>query len=143
MVDTVSGSAGDEGAGWVTRAEMMRLTGKSEKTIKRDEAEHGLPTRTGPNGSVLVNVRDFVRIGRLRATDIPNGLTGSQAAEVLRLQEQVARLTAEKGELGGRLAEVREARDLAVGQIAVKDAQLKAKDEQIAQALRALARSAA
>lgn len=142
MVDTVSGSATDGGSNWVTRAVMMRLTGKSEKTIKRDEKDHGLETRTGANGSVLVNIEDYVRIGRLQPTDIPNGLTGSQAAEVLRLQEQVARLTAEKGELGGRLAEVREARDLAVGQIAVKDAQLKAKDEQIAQALRALARSA-
>lgn len=132
----------DDAADWVTRAEMIRLTGTSEKTVQRDVKDNALAEKTGPRGQKMHRLSDFRRIGRLKATDIPNGLTGSQAAEVLRLQEQVARLTAERGELHGRLAEVRDARDLAVAQIAIKDAQLKTRDEQLSRLVTALSRPA-
>jgi hypothetical protein len=114
----------DESGEWLDRREMARLAGCSDYTIKRDAEKHQFETRTGPKGEALNRVSDFVGLGRIKASDIPTGLTGSQAAEMRRLVAENARLTAQVGELTGRLAECRISLDVIVGQLSVKDAQI-------------------
>lgn len=120
-----------------------RLAGKNEQTIDRDIKRHGFESRSLPNGSKLFRVSDFIRIGRIKATDIPNGLTAGQAVEVLRLQEQVAALLRENGELRGRLEEVRGAGDLMRAQLDAKDSQIRASDSNLRAALTLATRTAA
>lgn len=110
----------------VTRQEMVRLTGRSIDTIKRDVRDNGLTMLDGPNGTKLVLVSDFIRIGRLEPDAVPTGLTGPQAAELRRVTAENARLTALVGELTGRLEESRGSADLVMSQLAAKDAQIKA-----------------
>ncbi len=111
---------------WVSRKEMAAVAGCSEDSIKRDARHHGLPTATGAKGEVLVRTSDFIRIGHLTAADLPTGLTGPQAAELRRVIADNARLTAQIGELTGRLVEVRSSRDVYVAQLTVKDEQITA-----------------
>lgn len=111
---------------WVSRREMAQLARCSEDTIGRDIKPHGLETRTGLKGEVLVRVADFERIGRIKPGDVPTGLTGSQAAELRRVVAENARLTALVGELTGRLEESRASQDVVTAQLAVKDEQIKA-----------------
>ena len=76
----------DTAEDWLTRPRIGQLAGKNEQTIDRDIKRHGfsLECRSLPNGTKLFRVSDFIRIGRIKATDIPNGLTAGQAVEVLR-----------------------------------------------------------
>jgi hypothetical protein len=125
--------AHDDGE-WVSRREMAQLAHCSEDSIKRDIKQHEVRTRTGLKGEVLVRVADFERIGRIQPGDVPTGLTGSQAAELRRVLADNARLTAQLGELTGRLEQARLSQDVITAQLAVKDEQIKS--------LLALARSA-
>ncbi|CAB4976131.1 MAG: hypothetical protein F2840_18360 [Actinobacteria bacterium] len=104
---TAADGALDTAEEWLTRPRIGQLAGKNEQTIDRDIKRHGFESRSLPKGSKLFRVSDFIRIGRIKATDIPNELTAGQAVEVLRLQEQVAALLRENCELRGRLEEVR------------------------------------
>lgn len=110
---------------WVSRREMSQLAHCSEDSVKRDIKQHQLETRTGPKGEVLVRVADFERIGRIKPGDVPTGLTGSQAAELRRVLADNARLTAQVGELTGRLEQARVSQDVVTAQLAVKDDQIK------------------
>lgn len=138
-LDVVSAAEGE----WLSRPKIAELAKRGEKTIDRDVSNHQLEYKTGPKGTKLFRVADFVRIGRITATAIPNGLTGDQAVEVLRLQEQVTVLQRENGELAGRLAEIRSAFALAQDQLAAKDTQIKAADANLQRVLTLAARSAA
>ena len=80
----VVGGAMDTAEDWLTRPRIGQLVGRNEQTIDRDIKRHGFESRSLPNGTKLFRVSDFIRIGRIKATDIPNGLTAGQAVEVLR-----------------------------------------------------------
>lgn len=110
---------------WVSRREMAQLAHCSEDTIVRDVDKHKLKTRTGLKGEVLVRVADFEGIKRIKPGDVPTGLTGSQAAELRRVLSENARLTAQVGELTGRLEQARISQDVITAQLAVKDDQIK------------------
>ena len=139
----VVGGAMDSAEDWLTRPRIGQLAGTNEQTIDRDIKRHGFESRSLPNGTKLFRVSDFIRIGRIKATDIPNGLTAGQAVEVLRLQEQVAALLRENGELRGRLEEVRGAGDLMRAQLEAKDSQIRASDSNLRAALTLATRTAA
>ncbi len=81
---TAADGALDTAEEWLTRPRIGQLAGKNEQTIDRDIKKHGFESRSLPNGTKLFRVSDFIRIGRIKATDIPNGLTAGQAVEVLR-----------------------------------------------------------
>ena len=140
---TAADGALDTAEDWLTRPRIGQLAGKNEQTIDRDIKKHGFECRSLPNGTKLFRVSDFIRIGRIKATDIPNGLTAGQAVEVLRLQEQVAALLRENGELRGRLEEVRGAGDLMRAQLEAKDSQIRASDSNLRAALSLATRTAA
>ena len=140
---TAADGALDPAEEWLTRPRIGQLAGKNEQTIDRDIKRHGFESRSLPNGTKLFRVSDFIRIGRIKATDIPNGLTAGQAVEVLRLQEQVAALLRENGELRGRLEEVRGAGDLMRAQLEAKDSQIRASDSHLQTALSLATRTAA
>lgn len=135
-------TAGD-GEQWLSRRQIAALAHKSEKTIDRDAAEHDLEFRLSPNGTKLFRVADYVRIGRVQPTDIPNGLTGTQAVELLRVREHNERLLRQNGELAGRLEEVRASLALIRSQLEAKDAQIKAAEQNLRSVLELAARSAA
>lgn len=127
---------------WIPRDDMAVLGRCSSDTVRRDEGrirklydEAGEPyeTRTDATGRVLVNVGDFVRVGRLRPEDLTTGATPAESAEVLRARETITALKAQVGELSGRLshsdlhiADLRE-------QLSVKDKQLGAQVNHISQ----------
>ena len=140
---TAADGALDTAEDWLTRPRIGQLAGKNEQTIDRDIKRHGFEFRSLPNGTKVFRVSDFIRIGRIKATDIPNGLTAGQAVEVLRLQEQVAALLRETGELRGRLEEVRGAGDLMRAQLEAKDSQIRASDSNLRAALTLATRTAA
>ena len=118
---------------WITREDMAALMRSSTDTVRRDEAkirrlyeEDGRPyeTRTDEAGRVLVNVGDFVRIGRLRPEDLTLGATPAESAEVLRARDTITALKAQVAELSGRLAQTDLVRDTLREQLAVKDKQI-------------------
>ncbi|MGN6688201.1 MAG: hypothetical protein ACTHK1_11755 [Actinomycetales bacterium] len=123
---------------WLSRREMALLIHRSEDTVKRDVKEHGLATRLGGSGEVQVRVADFVALGRLRPGDVPAGLTPGQAAELHRCQAENARLAAQVAELTGRLQALLHTQDVVIAQLATKDAQIAAKDQQLKETLAAI-----
>ena len=118
---------------WITREDMDALMRSSTDTVRRDETKirklydddgRHYETRTDDAGRVLVNVGDFVRIGRLRPEDLTLGATPAESAEVLRAREVITALKAQVGELTGRLSESDLHRDALREQLAVKDKQI-------------------
>jgi len=79
---------------WITIAEAVGRTGKSERTLRRWVADNRLSTRR-ESGRVLVNLADLAEIEPAAAAAAPD-ITGAPAtpAEVARLQAEVARLQA-------------------------------------------------
>ena len=118
---------------WITRADMAVLIRKSEDTVRRACEKHDLETREDEAGRVLVNVGDFVRIGRLRPEDLTVGATPAESAEVLRARETVTAVKAQVGELIGRLAQSDLIRDTLREQLAVKDKQIAQQGTQLTQ----------
>lgn len=113
-----------QAADWVTREDMAALMRASTDTVRRDCRMHDLETREDETGRILVNVGDFLRIGRLRPEDLTVGGSPAESAEVLRARETVTVLKAQVAELTGRLAEADMVRDTLREQLAVKDKQI-------------------
>jgi len=109
---------------WITRDDMAVLIRRTEYTIRRDERAHELKTRLDETGRVLVNVGDFLRIGRLRLEDLTAGATPAQSAEVLRARETITALRVQVGELTGRLSHSDALVTTLGEQLAQKDRQL-------------------
>lgn len=124
---------------WLSRPKLAQLAHCSEQSIDRDIKKHGFEHRTLPNGTKIYRLGDFVEIGRIVATDIPNGLTAKQAIEVLRLQEKVAELTRENGQLIGRLEAFESTVAILSDQLEVKDAQIKKAEGNLSTALSVVA----
>ena len=120
---------------WLPRTKIAELARVAEQTIDRDVKKHRLEFRSGPNGSKLFCVQDFIAIGRLAPSDLPTGLTASQAVEVLRLREQVADQQLQIGSLTGRLEVIREQIDGLKAQLEVKDQQIRSSDVNLRAAL--------
>lgn len=115
-----------DGAEWVSRRDIAELAGKSEDTIKRDVDKHGLATRLGPKGEVLVRLDDFVALGRVSGNrPTRSGISAVDAAELKRAQAENVRLAAQLAEATGRLEEARSAQDVVIAQLATKDQQIK------------------
>lgn len=120
---------------WVSRDDMASLIRKSIDTVNRDCGKHQLATQAGPGGRVLVNVGDFLRIGRLRADDLPTASSAAESAEVLRARETVVALRVQVAELTGRLAHCDTLINTLLEQLGTKDKQLAKQADQLTQAI--------
>ena len=120
---------------WLPRPKIAELARVGEQTIDRDVKKHQLEHRSGPNGSKLFCVQDFISIGRLSPADLPTGLTAHQAVEVLRLREQIADQQLQIGTLTGRLDVIREQVNGLRAQLDVKDQQIRSSDMNLRAAL--------
>jgi hypothetical protein len=89
---------------WISRADAAELARRSEDAIKRDQKDHGLEARSGPNGKTMLRLADLVRIGRIRPQDLPAGASPAETAELRRTQDQLVAVQRELGEARGRLA---------------------------------------
>lgn len=114
-----------EAAEWVSRRDIAELAHVSEDTVKRDIDKHGLATRLGSKGEVLVQLADFARIGRISARQQGAGISPGEVAELRRATTENARLAAQVAELTGRLEEARASQDVVIAQLATKDQQIK------------------
>ena len=126
-------TAGD----WITRDDMALLARCSVDTVRREErklnAKFNREPRTDEAGRALVNVGEFIELGRIRPEDLTLGTSPAESAAIIRsrqaeteLREQSARLRGELDQAETVLATLRE-------QLAVKDKQLAKRDEQITQ----------
>ena len=120
---TASSSTGLTSADWVTRDDMAALTRKSADTVTRDIKKHQLSAPADEAGRVLVNVGDFLEIGRLRPEDLTAGTTPAESAEVLRARETITELKERAAELTGRLGNSDTLVTTLREQLAVKDKQ--------------------
>lgn len=118
---------------WIPRDDMAQLIRSSVDTVKREAKKHDLTTRTDGAGRVLVNVEDFLRIGRLRPEDLTVGGTPAESAAMLRMRETVTALSAQVAELTGRLSQSDLVIDTLRDQITVKDKQLNQQANQLTQ----------
>ena len=57
-------------ADWIPRDDLAVLARCSVDTVKRDIKKHELNVREDEAGRILVNVEDFIRLGRLRSEDL-------------------------------------------------------------------------
>jgi hypothetical protein len=89
---------------WIPRDDMATLCRCSVDTVTRTVKKHQFDTRTDDAGRLLVNVGDFVRIGRLRAEDLTLGATPAESAEVRRARASIEALKIQVAELTGRLS---------------------------------------
>lgn len=80
------------GEDWIPRDDMAVLVHKSVDTVTREIKKHDLATRTDEAGRVLVNVGDFLRLGRIRPEDLTAGAIPAESAEVLRVRESLTAL---------------------------------------------------
>src|SRR5215218_3193814 len=87
-MSTVTATAAGAGE-WISRADAAELAHRSEDAIKRDQKDHGLETRPGPNGKTMLRLADLVRIGRIRPEDLPAGASPAGTAELRRTQDQL------------------------------------------------------
>ncbi len=110
---------------WISRADAAELAACSVATIIRDEDEHDLETRPGPNGKKLLRLADLVRIGRIDRKNLPTGATGAGTAELRRTQDQLVAAQRELGEVRGRLAERDAVVTTLTGQVTEKDRQIR------------------
>ena len=125
--------AGLTSGDWVTRDDMAALTRKSADTITRDLRKHDFASREDEAGRVLVNVGDFLEIGRLRPEDLTAGTTPAESAEVLRARQSITELKERAAELTGRLGNSDTLIDTLREQLAVKDKHIAKQAEQITQ----------
>jgi hypothetical protein len=130
-------------ADWVPRDDMAVLADCSVDTIRRDEKKHGLETRTDDAGRVLVNVGDFLRIGRLRDADLTAGATPAESAAVVRSRQAEAALREQVARLEGKLVQADLVVETLREQLGAKDKQLAKRDDQITQLTTLLGRFAA
>lgn len=127
---------------WIPRADMAALMRKSEDTVRRIVKTNGLATRDGDAGRILVGVADFLRLGHLRPEDLLSGGTAAESAEVLRARDTITALTAQVGELTGRLANTDTLVTTLRQQLDVKDKQLAKQADQVSQLTTAIMRLA-
>lgn len=120
-------------ADWVPRDDMALLTRTSVDTVRRDVKKHGLKTRDDAAGRVLVNVGDFITIGRLRDQDLTVGASPAESAAVIRSRELVAELRAQLARAQGRLDQAEPVVATLREQLASKDKQLAKRDDHVAQ----------
>jgi hypothetical protein len=136
----ISSSVTTSAEDWVTREDMAALMRVHPDTVRRACHKNELDTREDEAGRVLVNIGDFLRIGRLRPEDLTAGATPAESAEVLRARATVTALTAQVAELTGRLAQADLVRDTLREQLAVKDKQLAQQSSQLTQLTQLLGR---
>lgn len=118
---------------WVPRDDLAVLARTSVDTVKRDTKKHDLPTRIDAAGRVLVNVADFVRIGRLRPEDLSTGATAAESAEVVRARETITALRLQVAELTSQVRHQGTASAALYEQLATKDKQLARQADQLTQ----------
>jgi uncharacterized coiled-coil protein SlyX len=128
---TATSATGLTSADWVTRDDLAALSRKSVDTVTRDVKRHDLQTRQDEAGRVLVNVGDFLALGRLRPEDLTAGNTPAESAEVLRARQSITELRERAAELTGRLGHADTLVATLREQLAVKDKQLAKQAEQI------------
>jgi hypothetical protein len=116
---------------WILRDDMAVLCRCSVDTIRRDVRNHELKARTDDAGRVLVNVGEFIKIGRLNEADLAGAATPAESASLVRSRAVESGLRQELAELRGRLERADQTSEVLREQLGVKDRQLKARDEQI------------
>lgn len=118
---------------WIPRDDMATLARCSVDTITRAAKKHQLETRVDDTGRVLVNVGDYLALGKLRTGDLAVGATPAESAEVLRARASLEALKIQVAELTGRLSLADATVETLREQLAVKDKQLGRQGDQISQ----------
>lgn len=130
-------------ADWVPRDDLAVLANRSTDTVTRDVKKHQLQTREDEAGRVLVNVGDFLRIGRLRDSDLTAGTTPAESAAIIRSRHAEADLREQLARLEGKLAQADLVVETMREQLVTKDKQLSKRDEQFTQLTHLLGRLSA
>src|SRR5690606_32162283 len=84
---------------WIDRTTAATLAGCAVDTIRRDQRDHTLTVRTGPNGSTLLRLGDLIDIGRVPATVLDPVTTARQVAEAAGLRRELTDLQVAHAEL--------------------------------------------
>jgi|NGEPerStandDraft_6_1074524.scaffolds.fasta_scaffold56122_2 hypothetical protein len=98
-MDTAPPAAADGGDAyeWLSRPEIAQRSGASTQTLDRASRSTGFSTASdravGSRSRSPISCAPDV----FKPTDVPTGLTGAQAVEVLRLEAQVADLLRDAG----------------------------------------------
>lgn len=116
---------------WISREDVATLARRSVDTIRRDVERHCLTTRTDDKGRVLVDANDFVRLGRIAATDMRRGATPAESVAVTRARDEVTSLKADLARVEGRLEQLVLSESLLRDQLGAKDRQLAKLDETV------------
>ena len=130
-------------ADWVPRDDLAVLANRSTDTVTRDVRKHQLQTREDEAGRVLVNVGDFLRIGRLRDSDLTAGTTPAESAAIIRSRQAETDLREQLARLEGKLAQADLVVETLREQLVTKDKQLSKRDEQFTQLTHLLGRLSA
>lgn len=130
-------------ADWVPRDDLAVLANRSTDTVTRDVKRHQLQTREDEAGRVLVNVGDFLRIGRLRDSDLTAGTTPAESAAIIRSRQAETDLREQLARLEGKLAQADLVVETLREQLVTKDRQLAKRDEQFTQLTQLLGRLSA
>lgn len=101
MSTPITGRDRDE---WIDRTTAATLAGCAIDTIRRDQRDHALPTRTGPNASTLLLLGDLIDIGRIPPAVLDPATTARQVAEAAGLRRQLTDLQIAHAELRGQTA---------------------------------------
>lgn len=119
------------------------LANRSTDTVTRDVKRHQLQTREDEAGRVLVNVGDFLRIGRLRDSDLTAGTTPAESAAIICTRQAETDLREQLARLEGKLARADLVVETLREQLVTKDKQLSMRDEQFTQLTHLLGRLSA
>lgn len=130
-------------ADWAPRDDVAILANCSPDTIRRDVKRHELETREDESGRVLVHVDDFLRIGRLRDSDLTVGTTPTESAAILRSRQAESGLRERLAHLEGKLAQADLVIETLREQLTAKDKQLAKRDDQFTQLTSLLGRVSA
>lgn len=87
---------------WLDRPTLATLMGKGEDTVRRDQRDHQLPTRLGPNKCVLLRLGDFIDLGRIPASVLDPEISAREVADAIALRAELEDLRRAHAELLGR-----------------------------------------
>lgn len=102
---TVSLTRGLDREQWLDRPTLARLIGRGEDTVRRDQRDHQLATRIGPNNCVLLRLGDFIDLGRIPASVLDPDISAREVADAMALRAQLEDLRRAHAELVGRHAQ--------------------------------------
>lgn len=102
---TTTATRGHTREDWVDRKQAAILAGCHVDTIRRAEDSHQLTKRTGPNGSVLLNVGELTGVGVVPLSVLDPEISAREVAAAVAVRTELEDLRRAHAELVGRYGE--------------------------------------